>query len=91
MVPILVKHSMESPTGKERDSIEWNEAVVHLDHLVGMEGFTTTPLSPSGKVRLDEKLVDVMSDGEMIETDVEVVVAEVSGNRVLVRRKLDEA
>ena len=85
------RFAVQPPTGKDRELIEWNEAVVHLDHLVGLEGVTTTPLSPSGKVRLDEKLVDVVSDGEMIETDVEVVVAEVTGNRVLVRRKLDEA
>lgn len=83
--------AVQPPTGEERESIEWNEAVVHLDHLVGMAGFTTTPLSPAGKVRLDEKLFDVISDGEMIEADVEVVVAEVTGNRVVVRKKSEEA
>ena len=38
-------------------------------------------------MRLDEKLFDVISDGEMIEADVEVVVAEVTGrSRRVVRR-----
>ncbi|MFP6648935.1 MAG: NfeD family protein, partial [Pirellulaceae bacterium] len=79
--------AVEPPCGEEREAMNWKEAVVHLDHLVGMVGVTTTPLSPSGKVRLDDKLVDVISDGEMIAADVEVVVDKVAGNRVVVRRK----
>lgn len=79
--------AVEPPSGEEREAMEWKEAVVHLDHLVGMVGLTTTPLSPSGKVRLDDKLIDVISDGEMVAADVEVVVDKVAGNRVVVRRK----
>jgi membrane-bound ClpP family serine protease len=79
--------AVEPPSGEERVAMDWKEAVVHLDHLVGMVGVTTTPLSPSGKVRLDDKVVDVISDGEMVAADVEVVVDKVAGNRVVVRRK----
>jgi membrane-bound serine protease (ClpP class) len=83
------RFAVPPPSGEERESIEWNESVVHLDHLVGKEGITATPLSPSGKVRFDEKLVDVVSDGEIIAVDMEVVVELVAGNRVVVRRKLE--
>ena len=83
------RFAVPPPSGEERESIEWNESVVHLDHLVGKEGITATPLSPSGKVRFDEKLVDVVSDGEIIAVDMEVIVELVAGNRVVVRRKLE--
>ena len=46
---------------------------------------TYTRLSPSGKVRLGEDLVDVVSDGELIEADTAIRVIDVEGNRVVVQ------
>ena len=59
--------------------------LVDLDNLVGAVGVATTPLGPSGKARFGNHLVDVISTGEFISRDSQVVVAEVHGNRVVVR------
>jgi membrane-bound serine protease (ClpP class) len=54
--------------------------------LLGRRGVTFTPLGPSGKIRLGERLLDVVADGEFIDRGVDVEVVEVHGNRVVVRR-----
>ena len=54
-----------------------------LLHQVG-EAFTT--LRPAGKARFGEQVVDVQSHGDFIEAGQKVVVSEVSGNKVVVRR-----
>jgi membrane-bound ClpP family serine protease len=46
---------------------------------------TTTPLLPGGKARFDDDVLDVSSDGEVIERGMMVEVIEVRGNRVFVR------
>ena len=61
------------------------EMLVDLDNLVGSVGLATTPLGPSGKARFGNHLVDVISSGEFISRDSQVVVTEVHGNRVVVR------
>ena len=66
---------------------EWNEAMVHLEHLAGKAGITHTRLSPAGKVLIEGELFDVVSDGDLIDANTEIVVNEVIGNRVVVRRK----
>ena len=66
---------------------EWNEAMVHLEHLVGKTGKTHTRLSPAGKVIIDGEVIDVISEGDLIDASTEIVVNEVTGNRVVVRRK----
>ena len=64
---------------------EQREEMVSWTHLIGEQGMTSTPLVPAGKIRIGHKLIDVVSDGDMIEKGVPVVVAEVKGNRVVVR------
>ena len=64
---------------------ELREEMVSWKHLIGEQGMTSTPLVPAGKVRIGHKLIDVVSDGDMIEKGIPVVVAEVKGNRVVVR------
>jgi len=64
----------------------WNEALVHWEHLVGQSGQTTTRLSPAGKAHIDSRVYDVVSDGEMIETGIEINVIEVTGNRIVVTK-----
>ncbi|HIN95547.1 MAG TPA: hypothetical protein EYN03_07860 [Planctomycetes bacterium] len=65
---------------------ELREEIVSWKHLIGEQGMTSTPLVPAGKVRIGHKLIDVVSDGDMIEKGIPVVVAEVKGNRVVVRQ-----
>ena len=54
--------------------------------LVGRPGLAVTTLRPSGRAVIDGKTLLVVADGEFIESGSEVVVAEVRGNRVVVRK-----
>lgn len=63
------------------------EAVSQEDRsdLVGRRGITVTPLRPIGRVRFGQDEVDVMTEGEYIESNQEVEVMTVEGPRVVVR------
>lgn len=54
--------------------------------LLGRVGRTTTDLRPAGIARINDSLVDVVSDGTYIESGSWVVVSQVEGNRVVVHR-----
>lgn len=58
-----------------------------LEKYMGREGKTHTPLRPAGTAILDGRRVDVVSQGEFIEKDVDIVVRAVTGNQVIVARK----
>jgi len=47
-------------------------------------------LRPSGKVRIQEKIFDVVSEGEFIEKGITVVIKEIVGNRIIVARKPED-
>ncbi len=83
--PVLQHVFLAPPEGEEAEIISRREMLVDLDNLVGQAGVTTTPLSPSGKVRFGNHLVDVISTGDFIARDSRVEVVEVHGNRVVVR------
>ena len=52
--------------------------------LLGRRGITVTPLRPVGRVRFGADEVDVITEGEYIESDQEVEVMVVEGARVVV-------
>lgn len=54
---------------------------------VGDTGIVTKPLRPSGSARFSEGDFDVIADGEFIEENAQVIVEEISGNRIVVGRK----
>lgn len=54
--------------------------------LLGKEGVTLTPLHPSGTAIIDERHIDVVTEGEPLEKDVPVKVVLVEGMRIVVRR-----
>ena len=83
--PVLQHVFLAPPEGEEAEIISRREMLVDLDNLVGAVGVATTPLGPSGKARFGNHLVDVISTGEFISRDSQVVVTEVHGNRVVVR------
>jgi membrane-bound serine protease (ClpP class) len=55
-----------------------------LKGLLGFEGLTLTPLRPSGSARIDQRQVDVISDGQFIEAGQRIRVVQVEGARVVV-------
>jgi membrane-bound serine protease (ClpP class) len=62
----------------QEESVGWK--------LVGRQGVATSPLRPAGKAQIDGEPVDVVTDGEFLPAGTPVEVAEVSGNRIVVRR-----
>ncbi len=72
------------PEGEEAADLSRREAMVDLANLLGKHGKTTTPLTPSGKARFDNLLVDVLTGGEAVARGATVEVVEVHGSRVVV-------
>ncbi len=58
-----------------------------LAALAGQSGQALTPLRPAGVALIDGQRVDVVTDGEFIESDTEVEVVAVEGSRVVVRSR----
>ncbi|MFI5288668.1 MAG: nodulation protein NfeD [Polyangia bacterium] len=54
--------------------------------LLGRHGVSETALRPAGKASIGGQRVDVIADGGFIDAGERVVVAEVQGSRVVVRR-----
>jgi membrane-bound serine protease (ClpP class) len=83
--PLLSRMMLEPPAGEEAESIRRREALVDFHELLGSQGTTTTQLTPGGKARFGDMLVDVIADGEVIDRGAAVEVVNVRGSRVLVR------
>jgi membrane-bound ClpP family serine protease len=81
--PVFGKVVLEPPSPEVQQQ---REALVDLEYLVAAHGVTTTPLRPSGMARFNDRLVHVISTGDLIESGADVVVERVTGSRVVVRR-----
>lgn len=68
----------------ENANLGQTESLVHWDYLADKRGVTTTQLTPSGKARFGDEMVNVISDGLLVPNNTPVRVVEVRGNRVLV-------
>jgi membrane-bound serine protease (ClpP class) len=53
---------------------------------LGRRGRASSPLRPAGIAEIDGERVDVVSDGELIESGESIEVTRVDGNRIVVRR-----
>jgi membrane-bound serine protease (ClpP class) len=53
--------------------------------LIGARGSTVTALRPAGKARIDDRLLDVVSNGPFIAAGCNVEVVSSIGNHVVVR------
>jgi membrane-bound serine protease (ClpP class) len=54
---------------------------------LGKSGTSLTPLRPAGMADIDGQRVDVVSDGEYLDSGVPITVSRVDGNRIVVRRQ----
>ena len=54
---------------------------------LGKSGTTLTPLRPAGIADIGGQRVDVVSDGEFVESGAPITVSRVDGNRIVVRRQ----
>jgi membrane-bound ClpP family serine protease len=83
--PVFRRVALVGPDEEQLEQIRFQEALVHREYLLGKRGVTTTQLTPSGKARFGDDIVDVISDGEVIPHGTDVYVVDVQGNEVLVR------
>lgn len=58
-----------------------------LSYLFGKEGRAVTQLRPAGIALIENKRVDVVTEGEYISADSQIVVLKVEGSKVIVRQK----
>lgn len=80
--PILRRLILPPPPDEEvQDELE---SIVDWRYLEGKRGVTTTQLTPSGKARFGDDVVNVISDGVVIARGTPITVTRVQGNRVLV-------
>ncbi|MEN1681230.1 MAG: NfeD family protein [Planctomycetota bacterium] len=61
------------------------DPVYGLDPLIGKIGIARSKMLPSGAVEIEGEMIDAVSQGQAIEPGQYVKVAEVHGNRVIVR------
>ncbi len=61
-------------------------SVTERPELIGQEGIAVTPLRPSGTARFGEERIDVVSEGGFVEKDKRVMIVEVEGMKVVVRK-----
>ena len=81
------KHVMLEPPANDSDGFEGSkdrDSMVDWGHLVGRRGSAITNLVPAGKAKIAGQLIDVISDGRLIEKGQHIEVMEVAGNRVVV-------
>ena len=78
-------HEANKP--RDTELVHETEKLADYDHLLGRSGVTTTPLVPSGLAMIDGALIDVASEGDMLEADTPIRVVDVRGYRVIVRKE----
>ncbi len=76
--PATLTETMSSDSGVVSQSPE-------LESFMGREGKSVTNLHPGGTAIIDNKRLDVVSRGEYIEKDRNLIVVEVTGNQIIVR------
>ena len=82
--PMFNRVMLEPPSGRELAEQQARESIVSYEHLLGTTGEASTQLTPSGKGRFGEELIDVISEGTLIAAGSQIVVVEVHGNRIIV-------
>ena len=62
----------------------YTSAPAGLEDLVASKGVALTPLRPAGRAQFDEQIVDVVTEGDFVESGDQVEVLSVHGNRIVV-------
>lgn len=76
--PLALKKSLSKQDGVTSQDTE-------LQELVGKTGTVINDLRPAGKAIIDNKRLDVVSEGDYIDKDATIVVTSVDGNRIVVK------
>jgi membrane-bound serine protease (ClpP class) len=91
-IPGLNRFRLEAPSeGSEAASqpmTSLTQAGASLQVLaqVGDEGRAESDLRPSGKIKIGDRLFDVITEGDYVEAGSQVEVLRIEGNRIVVRK-----
>jgi membrane-bound serine protease (ClpP class) len=80
--PVTLRRTLSRKEGISSQSPE-------LDRYLDTQGTAVTNLRPAGMAIIDGKRVDVVTRGEYIEKDTEIMVTAVTGNQIIVCEKDD--
>ena len=61
------------------------QSATSRESYLGKTGRSLTPLRPSGRAVIEEKTLDVITEGEFIDKDKAIKVIKVEGNRIIVK------
>ena len=83
------RRMMLAEPDRKRDSLSGRVEISdeNFSRLKDKSGVTVTELRPSGIAEIDDRRYSVVSEGEMIDSSVEIIVKEVEGNNIIVRKK----
>lgn len=56
---------------------------------LGQTGVADSDLRPSGKVRIDDQLIDVITEGDYVSAGSAVQIIRIEGNRITVRKRIE--
>ncbi len=83
-LPITKKFILHKQVGED-------DALTHLQGIVGKTGKTVTEISPSGHAIIDDEKIDVMTEAGSISKGVTVEVVSTKGPSIFVREVKDES
>ncbi|QEG25244.1 NfeD family protein [Mariniblastus fucicola] len=85
--PLFKRLALEPPVPREAsvDGVD-REAVADWSHLQGRKGEAVTRIMPSGKARIDGRVYDVITRGDVVDKGDPIEVVEAIANRVVVRK-----
>jgi len=86
-IPFLSKLVLIS---EEKGEEGYRSAPVEMEKFVGKQGMALTMLRPVGKAQFGDTILDVVSEGELIEKGKQVKVIKVEGNRIVVSELEEE-
>ncbi len=96
IIPLLVyigiKFLAKSPVTLRTELSSKNGVTSQASELVsylGKQGIALTDLRPSGLANIEETRVDVVTRGEYISKNTNIIVAAVRGNQIIVKPKND--
>ncbi len=92
MVPMLVLSGLKllakSPvtlrqTLSKKDGVSSQKS--DMDQLLNTSGIALTDLRPAGSIRINNKKLDAVTQGEYIDKDTNISVIQVTGNQIIVK------
>jgi membrane-bound serine protease (ClpP class) len=90
-IPGLNRFRLEAPvegaeSGEPLTALTRSAASQLMQAAVGDEGRAESDLRPSGKIKIGDRLFDVITEGDYVEAGSQVEVLRIEGNRMIVRK-----